>query len=64
MSLQDFLDKSMKIKIQNHLVQFAKLLLIIRIIIINQKLLPVRNKYIAKIEVGNQLNMFVFELGV
>ena len=27
------------------------------------KLLPVRNKYIAKSEVGNQLNKFVFELG-
>ena len=27
------------------------------------KLLPVRNKYIAKNEVGNQLNIFVFESG-
>ena len=27
-------------------------------------LLPVRNKYIAKSEVGNQLNIFVLELGV
>ena len=27
-------------------------------------LLPVRNKYIAKNEVGNQLNIFVFESGI
>ena len=26
-------------------------------------ILPVRNKYIAKSEVGNQLNIFVFESG-
>ena len=57
----------MMIKIQNHLL-FYLINKLINTYTFNSKvivklLLPVRNKYIAKSEVGNNVNIFVFESG-